>query len=230
MIDSISISSAHVAPPQQPVSKATQASAASCSRNQEFIGSVLDLYLKEAKNVLEIGSGTGHHACFFGPKFPHLTWQTSDRTEYHDAIHETISQANAPSNVLRPIRIDIETDPIEQDKYDVLFSSNTLHCMSMENAENLIQKAGVSGVQLLIFYGPFNLIEGQFANPFNNGEGNAKFDAKLKAENPSYGIKDMKQIQDLCSKAGFAFVQEHYHTQANNFALVFRRENGPSHQ
>ncbi len=231
MINSISNSSIiSIAPIQSAPPKGTQANPASCAKNQEFILSVLEQVLTDSKNLLELGSGTGHHACFFGPKFPQLTWQTSDRPEYHDALHETITNANTPSNVLRPIRLDIETDPINAGKYDTLFGSNLLHCMSIENVETLIQKASAAGIGLLVFYGPFNLIEGSYANPWNNGDGNYKFDATLKMENPSFGIKDVKQIEDLCKKDGFALVQKHYHQQANNFALVFRRENGSSTQ
>ena len=150
---------------------------------------VLEKVLPDSKNLLELGSGKGHHACFFGPKFPQLTWQTSDRPEYHDALHETITNANSPANILRPIRLDIETDPIDAGKYDTLFGSNLLNCMSIENVETLIQKASAAGIALLIFYGPFNLIEGSYANPWNNGDGNYKFDATLKMKIQALGLK-----------------------------------------
>jgi tRNA G46 methylase TrmB len=59
----------------------------SCQQNQEPILNVIQPLLKECQTVLEIGSGTGQHAVYFAEKMPHLRWQTSDRTEYHQGIN-----------------------------------------------------------------------------------------------------------------------------------------------
>lgn len=59
----------------------------SCDENKQVILEVIQPRLTQAKTLLEIGSGTGQHAVFFGEHMPHLIWQTSDLVENHSGIH-----------------------------------------------------------------------------------------------------------------------------------------------
>ena len=40
-----------------------------CENNKEAISAVLQKELKDARHVLEIGSGTGQHSVYFAPNF-----------------------------------------------------------------------------------------------------------------------------------------------------------------
>src|ERR1700761_3057826 len=47
-------------------------------RNRAPILALLARVLPAAGTVLEVASGTGEHAIFFGPRLPHLSWQPTD--------------------------------------------------------------------------------------------------------------------------------------------------------
>ena len=49
----------------------------SCERNQEPILKILQETLTNQQRVLEIASGTGQHAVYFGRALSNLSWQTS---------------------------------------------------------------------------------------------------------------------------------------------------------
>ena len=53
-------------------------SAPAALRNREPITEVLREWLPERGLVLELASGTGEHAVYFGEQFPDLEWQPSD--------------------------------------------------------------------------------------------------------------------------------------------------------
>ena len=58
----------------------------SCERNQAPILSILQETLANQQRVLEIASGTGQHAIYFGRALSHLSWQTSELTQNHEGI------------------------------------------------------------------------------------------------------------------------------------------------
>ena len=59
---------------------------AACERNRAPILAVLRNVLAHSKSLLEIGSGTGQHAVYFGAALSHLTWQCSDLPHNHASI------------------------------------------------------------------------------------------------------------------------------------------------
>ena len=73
-----------------------------CERNREPILEVLRKVFADCKSVLEIGSGTGQHAVYFGAHLPHLTWQTGDVPANHPGILAWLEEARVP-NALRPL-------------------------------------------------------------------------------------------------------------------------------
>ena len=50
-----------------------------CERNKQPLLALLQAWLPERARVLEIGSGSGQHAAYFGANIPALTWQASER-------------------------------------------------------------------------------------------------------------------------------------------------------
>jgi hypothetical protein len=186
-------------------------------RNRMPIMNVLRPLFAEVKSVLEVGSGTGQHAVFFGAQMPHLTWQTSDLAENHPAIRMWVEEA-ALSNVLPPLVLNVGTEQWLVEQVDAVFTANTLHIMSWSNVEKLL--AGVARALhvkgLFCAYGPF-IYEGR-----HTSESNARFDLSLRAQNSRSGIRDFAQVCELAA-ANDLSLQDDHAMPANNRLLVFRK-------
>lgn len=190
-----------------------------CENNKQPILAILMNVFSKNTHVLEIGSGTGQHATYFGKHLPHLTWQTSDLPVNHPGIHSWLSEV-ALTNVLKPIVIDLnETWPIGNTAIDAIYTANTLHIISWALvvkffegiADNLQPGANVC------IYGPFNY-QGKFTS-----ESNANFDLWLKERDKNSGIRDIEAILTLASSAGLNLIDDHT-MPANNRLLVFKKQ------
>jgi SAM-dependent methyltransferase len=186
-----------------------------CERNQEPILAHLKTYLSNAVNVLEIGSGTGQHAVYFGRHLPHVRWQTSDRAENHPSIRAWINE-DGDERVLDPLTLDVGSDEWPTQKYDAVFTANTCHIMHWDDVNRMF--AGVS--QLLaddgffIIYGPFNY-GGQFTSLSNR-----EFDVALKSQAAHRGIRDIEAMQELAAQNQLG-LQQDLTMPANNRLLIF---------
>jgi cyclopropane fatty-acyl-phospholipid synthase-like methyltransferase len=168
--------------------------------------------------VLELGSGTGQHAVHFAAALPHLKWQTSDLPEHHAGIRAWI-EASGLKNVIAPMTLDFgraEGWPFQ--RYDAIFSANTLHIAGWEEVETLFANLPriLAAKATIVIYGPFN-IGGEFTAPSN-----ATFDEWLRAEDPRRGIRDLEAVQALAAKAGLRFVED-LPMPANNRCLIWER-------
>lgn len=190
---------------------------ASCDRNREPILEVLRKYFADRRAVLEIGSGTGQHAVHFAQALPHLVWQTSDLAETHAGIRAWIDAARLP-NLRAPLLLDVSAADWPAQRFDAVFSANTLHIMSWPEVQLLF--AHVPGVMtpdaLLVTYGPFNY-GGHYTSP-----GNAAFDSRLKWDAPYRGIRDFEAVDRLAAAAGLALIEDRA-MPANNRCLIWRR-------
>ena len=52
-----------------------------CENNKEPILQIIRQVFAQTSSVLEIGSGTGQHACYFAKHLTHLSWQPTDKPE-----------------------------------------------------------------------------------------------------------------------------------------------------
>jgi len=194
----------------KPIAPATE-------RNRDAILEVLADEFSDRTAVLEIGSGTGQHAVFFADKLANLSWQTSDRKQNHAGIKVWIESANV-ANVRLPLELDVEVSPGPDDSFDAVFSANTAHIMSMHAVECMFALVGnllpVGGKFCL--YGPFNC-NGEFTS-----DSNEKFDASLRSQDPSMGIRNLEDLQALAESAGMRRSRL-YTMPANNFIAVWRR-------
>ena len=68
---------------------------------------------------------------------------------------------------------------------------------------------------MLFLYGPFS------ESGLHSAVSNAKFDADLRARDPSWGIRDLDDITALASQHGFK-APERIAMPANNLSVVFR--------
>ncbi|UCE77441.1 MAG: DUF938 domain-containing protein [Gammaproteobacteria bacterium] len=191
--------------------------AESCQQNRGPILEVLRVELADRSRLLEIGSGTGQHAVYFGAEFPQLLWQTSDVAEMHGGIQAWLDEAGL-ANVLAPLTLDVCQDEWPQHSYDAVFSANTAHIMAWSQVECFIRGIGrvlqTGGVFCL--YGPFNY-NGRYTS-----ESNARFDSWLKSRDPLSGLRDFEALDDLARAAGLVFERD-YAMPANNRTLVWSK-------
>jgi len=191
--------------------------AESCVQNRDPILAVLREWFADRSAVLEIGSGTGQHAVYFGAALPHLRWQTADVVPHHAGILAWLNEAALP-NVLPPLALDVSQTEWRSGRYDAIFSANTLHIMGWPEVEHFF--AGVGAVLepggVLVVYGPFNT-NGAFTS-----ESNARFDAWLKARDPASGVRDFEAV-DALARAHGLILQQDIAMPANNRTLVWRK-------
>lgn len=189
---------------------------AACERNRAPILAALRLHFADRRHVLEIGSGTGQHAVHFAAALPHLVWQTSDRAEWLPGVRLWLAEAGLP-NTPPPLELDVR-GPWPSERFDAIFSANTLHIMGWPEVEALF--AGLPAVLAddarLTIYGPFNY-GGRFTSPSN-----AAFDAGLRADDPKRGIRDFEAVDALARGIGFELVED-LAMPANNRCLSWRR-------
>lgn len=186
-----------------------------CANNQQPILEIIEPLLAGVDEVLEIGSGTGQHAVYFGAAMPHLRWQCSDRLENHAGIDAWREWAQLP-NVLPPLNIDInEHWPIESTP--AVFCANVIHIISWPEVEKLFVGLGrhLRKPGIVCFYGPYNYNE-QFTS-----ESNARFDQWLKAQDLRSGIRDFEKVNVLAQNVGLVLQADHA-MPANNRCLVWR--------
>ncbi len=192
--------------------------AESCEQNRDPILAVLQDFFVDRKQVLEIASGTGQHAVYFGEALPHLSWQTSELPGNHAGIQAWLDEARLP-NVLSPLTIDLNDDawPLAI-TVDAIFNANTVHIVSWPAVERMF--AGIGRVLapdgLLCLYGPFNY-GGKFTS-----ESNARFDAWLKGRDPDSGVRDFEALDRLARFQGLV-LQQDVAMPANNRSLVWRK-------
>jgi len=192
-----------------------------CQNNQRPILNLLTRTFASTKHVLEIGSGTGQHAAYFGQHLPHLTWQTSDLLINHSGINAWLDEITL-TNVQRPIVVDLnDTWPelIPKQHIDGLFTANTLHIISWPLVVKFFDGIAdnLPSLGMICIYGPFKY-QGEFTS-----ESNANFDLWLKDRDINSGIRDIEAITKLAGSAGLLLINDH-EMPANNRLLVFVKQ------
>ncbi len=166
--------------------------------------------------MLEIGSGTGQHAVYFGEHLPGVEWRTSDLAENHAGINEWLAEYRLP-NVRAPLVLDVNQPDWQVGPVDAVFSANTVHIISWSSS--IAMFSGVARVLRpggrFLVYGPFN-----FGGKYTS-ESNARFDALLRSRDPESGIRDFEALDALANTHGMVFRVD-YALPANNRILVWR--------
>ncbi|KRS22343.1 methylase [Alishewanella sp. WH16-1] len=188
-----------------------------CENNKSPILSVLNQAFANCQQVLEIGSGTGQHAVYFASQLAHLSWQSSDQHCNLPALAERIRRA-ALANLPLPLALDISDDSAPAQRFDGIFTANTLHIISWPLVKRLFSRLDEFAAQeaTLCIYGPFNY-KGQFTSASNQA-----FDASLKSRDPAMGIRNSEDILQLAAAKGF-LLQQDIAMPANNRLLWFKR-------
>ncbi len=190
--------------------------APACERNRDPILQVLRGELANARQVLEIGSGTGQHAVHFAAALPQLIWQCSDTAANLPGMQLWLDEARLP-NLPAPLVLDVD-GPWPQARFDAVFSANTLHILRWPQVQRLFGQVArvLQPDGRFVAYGPFN-IDGH-----HTSAGNARFDAELRAADPQRGLRDIAALDTLAVEAGMLRSADHA-LPANNRCLVWRR-------
>jgi cyclopropane fatty-acyl-phospholipid synthase-like methyltransferase len=187
-------------------------------RNREPILAILRTWFADRRRVLEIGSGTGQHAVHFAAAMPHLTWQCSDRAEHLPGMREWLDEAALP-NTPPPLELDV-TGTWPAQRFDAIFSANTLHIMAWPEVQRLfaaLPDATTADARVAI-YGPFNS-DGRFTS-----DSNAAFDRDLKMRGAHMGIRDAAAVDALAANAGFELADDRAMPANNRLRLWQRRQ------
>ena len=187
-----------------------------CENNKAHILAVLSEVFADRRKVLEIGGGTGQHACHFAAGLPHATWQPTDMAENLPVLRPRCARY-VGNNLLSPLAFDVRDAVWSVMDFDAVFSANTLHIMAFEAVRELfagLARAAGPDVVLAI-YGPFNY-DGKYTS-----DSNARFDQWLAAQHPDSAIRDFEAVDALASAAGFALWRD-CAMPANNRLLVWR--------
>lgn len=190
--------------------------AASAARNAGPILQVLRRELPEPGRLLEIASGTGQHAAVFAAAFPGIDWHPSDVNP--DNLTSITAWASAP-NQHPPVVLDAARAGWAAGWHplDAVLLVNLLHLIPGAAVATLLAEAcgalGPGGVFLI--YGPF-LRDGEATS-----QGDAAFDAGLRAQDPDLGYKDVADVEGQLR--GHGMVVARLEMPANNLMLVARK-------
>ena len=188
-------------------------------RNREPIVEVLRRVLPHQGLVLEIASGTGQHVAHFADCFPALRWQPSDiKAANLDSIRAWIAH-HGRDNVDPPVFLDVAQQPWPVAHADAIVCINMIHIAPWSATEALVRGAArlLPKGGPLYLYGPFK------RNGVHTAPSNQSFDERLRADDPQWGVRDLDDVQQLASAAGFA-PAEIIAMPANNLSVVFRSD------
>lgn len=188
------------------------------ARNREAILAVLRAVLPPRGTVLEVASGTGEHAVYFARALPQLTWQPSDPSaEARASIAAWAAEAKL-ANLRPPLAIDATVDAFAVAELAAVVAINMVHISLWAATEGLVAGAAkaLPGGGVLLLYGPYRQ-GGRHTAPSN-----AAFDAELRAQDPSWGVRDLEAVTDLATAAGLV-LDRVVPMPANNLCVAYKR-------
>lgn len=189
-------------------------------RNREVILEILLQVLPASGTILEIASGTGEHAVYFAPHLKPRKWLPSDPNPRSRASIAAWIAHSPSDNLYQPVDLDAtaphwilpDTAPIT-----AIVNINMIHISPMNACLGLM--AGCDRILppggILYLYGPFKQ-NGEHTSPSN-----AAFDTSLKAQNPSWGVRDLDDVVAAAKAQNLNFINT-YQMPANNLSVVFQ--------
>lgn len=204
--------------PNAPNGADARLSAPSAQRNAPHIVAALAGHLPARGDVLEIAAGTGEHAVALARANPGLTWHPTEIAPERRASIDAWARAERLGNIRPATPLDAATPDWTAGPVAAVCLSNLLHLISGAMAVNVIAGAaralGPGGRFCL--YGPFR------ENGAFRSEGDALFDARLRAGDPETGYKSVEWVTETAGAAGLA-PRARIELPANNLVLVFAR-------
>jgi hypothetical protein len=191
---------------------------AAAARNREAILSVLREVLPESGLVLEVASGSGEHVVHLAAALTRLTFAPSDPgSKARESVTAWI-EASGVENVQPPLALDAALSPWPIERAEAVICINMVHISPWAATLGLFENAAAilpAGAPLYL-YGPYR------RGGAHTAQSNADFDAGLRAQDPSWGVRDLEDVADLGRRAGFEG-PEIVEMPANNLSLIFRR-------
>jgi len=171
-------------------------------------------------NALEIASGTGEHMVRFAAALPGVNWQPTDiEPERLKSISAWCDESGL-TNVKPPVILDASVKGWSHafGGQNLIFLSNLLHLISLEEATTVIHEAAMALAPggIFVTYGPF-LRGREFAS-----ESDRLFDESLRGQDPEIGYKSFESIQRLQAEAGLT-TGAAMDMPSNNLILVANR-------
>lgn len=190
---------------------------AKTSNKETLLKIFKEIIPKQSWRLLEVGTGSGHHATYIAQHLQDLQWVTSDIAARHTSIKKTLKTAKLP-NVHGPLLFEVGKDEFPSQKFNAVFTAQVLHVISWKQTKSLIKMMGGrlrKGSQVL-FYGPFKY-DGKFGS-----QRFEELDQSLKLANEQHGIRSYEDVLNAMNKAGFALKRDYALTDANHL-LYFER-------
>ena len=175
-------------------------------------------HLPTQGDALEIASGTGEHVIALARQTPGLIWQPTDINAQRLASIAAWTTHDGANNVLPPLSYDAVESPWNGAPMAVVFLSNLTHLISTAAARHLLAHLAdaLAPSGTLAIYGPF-LRGTDYAS-----DGDARFDAAIRAERPEAGYKDIGWVED--ELAGHGLTQlDTIAMPANNLMTLWNR-------
>jgi SAM-dependent methyltransferase len=174
--------------------------APSATRNAEAICAVLAGVAPGAGRALELASGSGQHVAALARACPGLDWQPTDRNAGNlGSIMAWAAWSGAP-NIWPPVVLDAGVPGwgAAQAPVALVLVVNLLHLVPVPVAQTVVAEAAraLAPGGMLAVYGPF-LRDGA-----TTSDGDAAFDASLRAQDPAIGYKDVAVVQGWMAAAG----------------------------
>ena len=193
----------------------------SAARNSAPILAVLKDVLPTHGKVLEIDCGTGEHAVCFAEAMSTLTWLPSDPDPGSRISTASWIKFKGLNGVMSPIDIDVcatEWSVETSAPFDAIVSINMIHIAPWSATLGLFSGASrlLHAGGLVFLYGPF------MHNGLHTSPSNAEFDASLKDRNPSWGLRDIADLERVAVTSGLR-LEERLEMPANNMSLIFSR-------
>lgn len=192
--------------------------APAAARNGPAIVEALTPFLPASGYAVEIASGTGEHVIRLAAANPRLVWQPTEIAPDRLASIAAWTGVSGASNVASPLAFNAVSDAWDGKPANFVFLSNLLHLISPANAhlllQNLVTMLASGGT--LALYGPFKRGEAFVS------DGDAEFDASLRARNLDMGYKDIGWVEEHL--AGLALTKrERLSLPANNLLTVWEK-------
>jgi hypothetical protein len=191
-------------------------------RNREVILEVLLQVMPAQGTVLEIASGTGEHAVYFAPHLQPCQWIPTDPNPMAIASITDWQKHQPSANLAAPIQIDVteadwsQNHNLANQNIKAIVNINMIHispwqaCLGlMTGAKRLLSTQGI-----LYLYGPFK------QNGKHTSESNAEFDARLRYENPEWGVRDLEEVIAIAAEQNLT-LKTIKPMPANNLSVVF---------
>ena len=195
-------------------------------RNREPILGVLKRVVAPGSHVLEIASGSGEHAIHFAKNLNDVSWQPSDPDLNARVSVAAWIEFEQTRNIAAPIDLDVEEEGWERalagQSYDAVIAINMIHISPWEATLGLMRGASAllasatCGPGVLYTYGAYKRA-GEHTAPSNEA-----FDVWLKERDPSFGVRDLEEVEVAANTNGLR-LREIIEMPANNLSLVFER-------